>query len=291
MSILIGILGLALLMVIHEGGHMVAARAFKMRVVRFSIGFGPALWRYQPRGSETIFQVALIPFLAYVQIAGMNPLEEIDPSDQGSYANASLIGRISAIFAGPLANYLFASVLFFAAFMIGGEVTKIQVMKGGAAVGISFAGTFDSFVRFAESESRREILSNIPVLTIDLAARSVSLPAYDVDFDAKGILVVSVAGGDVEVIDLRTIKPLDIATVITTVKKTHFCLLVEEGHLFAGISAEVGFQIQEHCFDYLDAPLKRVCQKETPLPYSKALERESIPNTGRVIRAIEEVLS
>ncbi len=98
-------------------------------------------------------------------------------------------------------------------------------------------------------------------------------------------------GVDVEVIDLRTIKPLDIATVIASVKKTHFCLLVEEGHVFAGISAEVGFQIQEHCFDYLDAPLKRVCQKETPLPYSKALERESIPNTARVIKAIEEVLS
>lgn len=133
MSILIGILGLALLMVIHEGGHLLAARAFGMRVIRFSIGFGPALWRYQPRGSETVYQVALIPFLAYVQIAGMNPYEEIDPDDKGSYANASLLGRISAIFAGPLANYLFASVLFFAAFSIGGDPTKIQVMPDTAA--------------------------------------------------------------------------------------------------------------------------------------------------------------
>lgn len=134
--ILIGILGLALLMVVHEGGHLLAARAFGMRVIKFSIGFGPALWRHQPRGSETVYQVALIPFLAYVQIAGMNPLEEVDPEDKGSYANASLVGRITTIFAGPLANYLFASVLFFAAFMVGGQpvpTTRVQVVEKSAA--------------------------------------------------------------------------------------------------------------------------------------------------------------
>jgi regulator of sigma E protease len=132
-TILLSILGLALLMVVHEGGHLLAARAFGMRVIRFSIGFGPALWRYQPKGGETIYQVALIPFLAYVQIAGMNPLEEVDLSDKGSYANASLPARISAIVAGPLANYLFASVFFFAAFMIGGETTKVEILPDSAA--------------------------------------------------------------------------------------------------------------------------------------------------------------
>jgi regulator of sigma E protease len=134
--VVVGILGLALLMVIHEGGHLLAARAFGMRVTKFSIGFGPALWRHQAKGSDTIYQVALIPFLAYVQIAGMNPLEEIDPDDKGSYANATLMARISAIFAGPLANYLFASVLFFAAFMLGGKqmpTTRVEVMPDGAA--------------------------------------------------------------------------------------------------------------------------------------------------------------
>src|SRR5882724_13246497 len=118
--VLVAILGLAVLMIVHEAGHLLAARAFGMRVVRFSIGFGPALWRYQARGSETVYQIALIPFLAYVQIAGMNPFEEVDPDDKSSYANASLVGRITAIFAGPLANYLFASVLFFICFAIGG---------------------------------------------------------------------------------------------------------------------------------------------------------------------------
>jgi regulator of sigma E protease len=136
MTILFGILGLGLLMVVHELGHYIAARAYKMRVTRFSIGFGPALFRHTPKDSPTTYQIAIIPLLAYVQIAGMNPLEEIDPKDQGSYANASLVGRITTIFAGPLANYLFASVLFFASMMIGGQpvpTTKITVQPHSAA--------------------------------------------------------------------------------------------------------------------------------------------------------------
>jgi regulator of sigma E protease len=131
----VGILGLALLMVVHEAGHLLAARAFGMRVIRFSIGFGPALFRHQSRGSDTVYQVALIPFLAYVQIAGMNPFEDVDPDDKSSYANASLIARISAIVAGPLANYLFASVLYFAALIIGGKpvpTTTVIVVDGPA---------------------------------------------------------------------------------------------------------------------------------------------------------------
>jgi pyruvate dehydrogenase E1 component beta subunit len=98
-------------------------------------------------------------------------------------------------------------------------------------------------------------------------------------------------GIQVEVIDLRTIKPLDIATIIQSVKKTHFCVLVEEGHIFSGICAEIGFQIMEHCLDYLDAPVKRVCQKETPMPYSKVLEQETLPNKDRILFAIQEVLA
>ncbi|MBI3236740.1 MAG: alpha-ketoacid dehydrogenase subunit beta, partial [Chlamydiales bacterium] len=78
------------------------------------------------------------------------------------------------------------------------------------------------------------------------------------DFSKKGIFI--------ELIDLRTIKPLDVPTIIASVSKTHRCVLVEEGHLFAGICSEVGFQIMEHCFDLLDAPVVRVAQKETPMP-------------------------
>jgi regulator of sigma E protease len=127
----VAILGLAFLMVVHEAGHFLVARFFGMRVTRFSIGFGPAIWKKQPEGSPTTYQVAIIPFLAYVQIAGMNPFEDIDPDDKGSYANARLHARVLTIFAGPLANYLAASVVLFVAFMIGGQkvlTTSIQVI-------------------------------------------------------------------------------------------------------------------------------------------------------------------
>lgn len=118
---LIGILGLAVLMVVHESGHYFAARRFGMRVTKFSIGFGPTLWRHKPKGSPTTFQIAIIPFLAYVQIAGMNPYEENDPKDPESYANASLWARIVTISAGPIANYLFASILMFGGLVLGGD--------------------------------------------------------------------------------------------------------------------------------------------------------------------------
>jgi regulator of sigma E protease len=138
---LIAILGLAVLMVVHEGGHYLAARRFGMRVTKFSIGFGPTFWKHRPKGSPTTFQVAIIPFIAYVQIAGLNPYEEIDPKDPESYANASLWARIVTIAAGPLSNYFFASVLMFFGFLLGGNLvvdeTTMRVNiapKGPAAV-------------------------------------------------------------------------------------------------------------------------------------------------------------
>lgn len=97
-------------------------------------------------------------------------------------------------------------------------------------------------------------------------------------------------GISIELIDLRTIKPLDIGTVATSVRKTHRCVVVEEGHKFAGTCAEVISEVQTHCFDYMDAPIERVTQMETPLPYSPPLEAETIPNTQRIIKACEKAL-
>jgi regulator of sigma E protease len=138
-SYLVAALGLAVLMIVHEGGHYVAARRFGMRVQKFSIGFGPTLYRHRPPGSPTTYQVAIIPFMAYVQIAGMNPYEETDPKDPGSYANASLWARVVTIAAGPLANYFFASVLMFFGFLRGGNLVvddvsmKVSVSAEGPA--------------------------------------------------------------------------------------------------------------------------------------------------------------
>lgn len=113
LDILLIIVGISILVIVHESGHYLAARAFKMRVLRYSIGFGPTLFKYQPKGSPTVFQVAAIPFLAYVQIAGMNPHEDVDPKDPGLFGNKSVFARVVTIAAGPFANYLCASLLVF----------------------------------------------------------------------------------------------------------------------------------------------------------------------------------
>lgn len=174
--IVAGILGLGLLVVVHETGHLLAARASGMKVVRFSIGFGPALLRYQSKRSGTLYQVAAIPFLAYVQIAGMNPFEEIDPDDKSSYANASLMARVFAILAGPLANYVFASVLFFICFMVGGvaEPTNkavVDVIDGGAAKAASMQSG-DTILsvngsKVADFESMRQLILKSPNKPLD----------------------------------------------------------------------------------------------------------------------------
>jgi pyruvate dehydrogenase E1 component beta subunit len=93
-----------------------------------------------------------------------------------------------------------------------------------------------------------------------------------------------------ELIDLQTVKPLDIETIVASVEKTHFCVIVEEGHYFSGIASEIAFEIQEHCLEALDAPIARVCQRETPMPYSKVLEKETIPTVNRILNAIYQTL-
>lgn len=110
------------------------------------------------------------------------------------------------------------------------------------------------------------------------------------NFCDKAVTELRKQGISAELIDLCTIKPLDIATIAKSVKKTNHCLVVEEGHLFAGIASEIGFQIMEHCFDYLDAPVARVCQMETPMPYSKVLEAETIPNIDRIIAGVHNLI-
>lgn len=98
-------------------------------------------------------------------------------------------------------------------------------------------------------------------------------------------------GVSAEIIDLRTIKPLDLETIGASVSKTHFAVVVEEGHFFGGIAGEVGFEIQEKFFDELDAPIERVCQKETPMPYSKILEHETLPHVESIITQVMKTIS
>jgi regulator of sigma E protease len=142
LSVLLAILGLGFLMAVHEGGHFLVARAFGMRVVKYSIGFGPVLWSRKPKGSDTTYQIALLPFLAYVQIAGMNPHEPIDADDKKSYANASWIGRFLTIIAGPAANYLLAVVAAFFLLIVAGRPAgadglKIAAVEEGAPASVA----------------------------------------------------------------------------------------------------------------------------------------------------------
>ncbi len=123
-SLFYGVLGaiaLSVLIVVHEFGHFIVARAFGMRARVFSIGLGPVIARWRPRGSETVFQVAALPLLAYVNIAGMDPREPNEPHDRGSYKNASLLARLFVIAGGPLANYLAAMLIVFGLLAVGGE--------------------------------------------------------------------------------------------------------------------------------------------------------------------------
>jgi regulator of sigma E protease len=118
-NILLAILAISLLMIVHEGGHYLMARASGIRVLTFSIGFGPALVRFRPKGSDTTVQLCVIPLLAFVRLAGAGPLEENDPKDDGLYANKSLAARALTLAGGPVANYLFASILVFGVALTG----------------------------------------------------------------------------------------------------------------------------------------------------------------------------
>jgi pyruvate dehydrogenase E1 component beta subunit len=97
------------------------------------------------------------------------------------------------------------------------------------------------------------------------------------------------AGISAEIIDLRTLRPFDTATVAASVKKTNRIVSVEEGWPFAGIGAEIAAIVMEECFDWLDAPLKRVTGKDVPLPYAANLERLALPQVEDIVAAAHEV--
>ena len=94
---------------------------------------------------------------------------------------------------------------------------------------------------------------------------------------------------DAEVIDLRTIRPLDIETIINSVKKTNRIVTVEEGWHFSGIGSEISAQVSEKAFDYLDAPVMRVTAKDVPLPYAQNLEKMALPSVDNIVEKTKEV--
>ncbi len=93
-----------------------------------------------------------------------------------------------------------------------------------------------------------------------------------------------------EVIDLRTIRPMDNKTILESVKKTNRLVILEEAWPFGSVSSEITFMVQDEAFDYLDAPIKRITTADTPAPYSPVLLEKWLPNANDVVRAVKEVL-
>ncbi len=100
---------------------------------------------------------------------------------------------------------------------------------------------------------------------------------------------LSELGIDAEIIDLRTIRPMDMETVIASVKKTNRCVTIEEGFPQSGIGAEIGMQIMQEAFDYLDAPVIRITGKDVPMPYAANLEKLALPSAEEVVQAVRAV--
>jgi len=101
---------------------------------------------------------------------------------------------------------------------------------------------------------------------------------------------LSQEGIEAEIIDLRSLQPLDMSLALESFKKTFKAVVVEFGHRSYGIGAEVVARLQEEAFDYIDAPIKRVAQYDVPAPYSGELERAALPNAERVVAAVKEII-
>jgi len=117
-----------------------------------------------------------------------------------------------------------------------------------------------------------------------IVARSLMVPVA-----LKAAEVLQEQGVSCEVIDPRTIRPLDIDTIVASVKKTNRVVVAEESHPFCGVAAEISTEIMDRAFDYLDAPVKRISGADVPMPYAKNLEALAIPTVEQVVAAVKEV--
>jgi pyruvate dehydrogenase E1 component beta subunit len=113
--------------------------------------------------------------------------------------------------------------------------------------------------------------------------------AIGMTYALKAAEELAAQGIDAEVIDLRTIRPMDIDTVIASVQKTGRCITVEEGWPQSGVGAEIVAQLMEKTFDYLDAPVLRITGKDVPMPYAANLEKLALPSVAEVVEAVKAV--
>lgn len=128
--------------------------------------------------------------------------------------------------------------------------------------------------------------------TVQRPGRDVTIVTYSkmLEISSKAADQLAQEGIEVEIVDLRTLRPLDMEPVLESFKKTNRAVIVEEGWRSFGVGAEISARIYEEAFDYVDAPIQRVAQKEVPLPYNRTLEQSALPQVEDVIRAVKEVL-
>src|ERR1700687_4843991 len=134
--------------------------------------------------------------------------------------------------------------------------------------------------------------------TIPLGVADIKREGTDATIVARSLMVpvalkaaeeLEKLGVSCEVIDPRTIRPLDIKTIVDSVKKTNRVVVAEESHPFCGVGAEISAEITERAFDYLDAPVRRVSGVDVPMPYAKNLENLAIPGFAQIVEAVREV--
>ena len=156
-------------------------------------------------------------------------------------------------------------------------------------------------VIFMESEQMYGDKGEVPEeeYLIPIGKAEVKIPGKDVTIVSFGKILKEAVkaidelkkdGIEAELIDLRTIRPLDINTIIESVKKTNRLVILEESWPYGNISTEITYQIQNQIFDYLDAPIEKINTADTPAPYSPVLLAEWIPNSQDVIKAVKKVL-
>jgi pyruvate dehydrogenase E1 component beta subunit len=127
---------------------------------------------------------------------------------------------------------------------------------------------------------------------IQRPGRDVTLITYSkmLEVSNKAADQLSKEGIEVEIVDLRSLRPLDMGPVLESFKRTNRAVIVEEGWRSFGVGSEVSSRLYEEAFDYVDAPIQRVAQKEVPLPYNRTLEQMALPQMEDVIRAVKEVV-
>lgn len=137
-----------------------------------------------------------------------------------------------------------------------------------------------------------EYLEPIGVSKIQRPGQDVTLVAYSktVPLSLQAAEALAKEGVDAEVIDLRTLRPLDMGPVVESFRKTNRAVIAEEGWRSYGVGSEVTARLYEQAFDFVDAPIHRVAQREVPLPYNRTLEQMALPQVGDIIQAVREVL-